>query len=250
MSNPQRLVVPDGRLFLRVAEPEWADPLDPNYAAAAGGRWNPPDSFPTLYLNGDVATARMQVQRLVEGTPFTMDDLDDDAYVLVAATLPRNQTCADAASATGLRRLGLPASYPVDETGEPVGHGRCQSVGTEVRVRGLRGVWCISAATRDGAGREFAWFPATSRSRGVLVWKEALPLGRWHEGNIPPPGNALPMSQGPISVPSLPSTSATTLAVTRPAGLAPRARQSTFLTWSASTTPVAGSAGGSCTSNG
>lgn len=55
--------------------------LDPGYAAAAGGRWNPPVSFPTLYLNGDVATARMRLQRLVEGAPFIMDDLDDDAYV-------------------------------------------------------------------------------------------------------------------------------------------------------------------------
>jgi hypothetical protein len=181
MRNPRRLVVPDGRVFLRVAEPEWADPLDAGYAAAAGGRWNAPASFRTLYLNGDVATARMRLQRLVEGAPFTMDDLDDDAYVLVAATLPRNQTCADAVSATGLRRLGLPESYPVDEAGEPVGHGRCQSVGAEVRARGLRGVWCISVATRDGAGRGLAWFPATSRSRGRLVWEEALPLGRWRE---------------------------------------------------------------------
>lgn len=124
MRNPRRLVVPDGRVFLRVAAPEWQDPLDAHPAAAAGGRWNPPASFPTLYLNGDVATARMQLERLVEGTPFTTDDLDDGAYLLVAATLPRNQTCADAVSAAGLRRLGLPESYPLDEAGEPVGHDR------------------------------------------------------------------------------------------------------------------------------
>jgi hypothetical protein len=140
--HPRRLAVPDGRVFLRVAEPEWSDPLD---------------------------------------APFTMDDLDDGAYVLVAATLPRNQTCADAVSPTGLRRLGLPESYPADEAGGVVGHDRCQSVGAEVRARGLRGVWCISAATRDGTGRELAWFPATARSRGRLVWEEALPLGRWRE---------------------------------------------------------------------
>lgn len=181
MRTPRRLLVPDGRIFLRVAEPEWADPLDAGYAAAAGGRWNPPASFPTLYLNGDVATARLRVQRLAEGTPFTMDDLDDDAYVLVAATLPREQACADAVSAAGLRSLGLPERYPLDEVGEPVGHDGCQPIGTEVRARRLRGVWCISAATRDGAGRELAWFPATSRSRASRVWEEALPLGRWRE---------------------------------------------------------------------
>lgn len=174
-------MVPDGRVFLRVAEPEWADPLDPEYAARAGGRWNPPGSFPTLYLNGDVATARMQLQRLAQGAPFTMDDLDDDAYVLVAAMLPRNQSCADGVTAEGLRRLGLPPTYPLDEAGVPVAHDRCHASGAAVRAAGLRGVWCISAATRDGSGREFAWFPAGSRSRASLVWPEPLPLGRWRD---------------------------------------------------------------------
>jgi hypothetical protein len=91
--------------------------------------WNPPGSWPTLYLNGDVATARMQVQRLTTGAPYTMDDPDDDAYLLVAATLPAGQTCADAVTAAGLRGLGLPETYPLDDAGQEVSHDCCQAFG-------------------------------------------------------------------------------------------------------------------------
>jgi RES domain-containing protein len=183
VSGPRCLEVPEGRVFLRVAEPGWTDPLDPTFAAAAGGRWNPPGSWPTLYLNGDVATARMQVQRLTEGAPYTMDDLDDDAYVLVTATLPAGQTCADAVTAAGLRRLGLPETYPLDGAGQEVGHDRCQATACQVREAKLRGVWCVAAASRDGEGRELAWFPVTEESRASLVWPEALPLGSWRNAS-------------------------------------------------------------------
>ena len=39
--------------------PAWDDPLDPNYAKGYGGRWNPPDSFPTLYFNEDLVQCSM-----------------------------------------------------------------------------------------------------------------------------------------------------------------------------------------------
>ncbi len=181
MTRAREVSLPDGRAWLRVAEPEWVDPLDASHAATAGGRWNPPGSYPTLYLNGDVPTARMQVQRLLDGTPFTLDDLDDDAYVLVAATLPRSQACADAATPSGLEALGLPASYPLDAGGAPVDHARCQAVGEAVHAGGLRGIWCVSAARRDRVGRELAWFPATARSKARPVWAAPLPLGAWRD---------------------------------------------------------------------
>jgi hypothetical protein len=175
----RRVRLPDVRVWLRVADPAWSDPFDPRFAGQRGGRWNPPDSFPTLYFNGDVATARLQIERMLAGSPVRFDDLDDDAYLLVAATLPRAQSCADAVSEPGLRALGLPASYPLDTAGEPVGRRACQEVGTQVRRQGLRGVWCRSATTEDGRGRELAWFPATVRSRARAAWSAPLPLGRW-----------------------------------------------------------------------
>jgi hypothetical protein len=175
------VTLPEGRIWLRVADPLWADALDPSFAATTGGRWNPPGSFPVLYLNADVRTARMQIDRLVQDQPFTVDDLDDDAYLLIAVTLPRRQTCADAVSEAGLRSLGLPSSYPLSDTGEVVERGVCQSIGAELHEEGLRGVCCISAAASHPVGRELAWFPASVRSRARPVWEQGQPLGRWRD---------------------------------------------------------------------
>lgn len=171
--------LPDGRVWLRAANPDWTDPLDPSHAAERGGRWNPPDSYPTLYLNGDVGTARAQIERMLTGSPVRIDDLDDDAYVLVAATLPASQVCANATTPAGLRALDLPGSYPLDSAGVVLPVAVCQPVGLHVKSAGLRGVWCRSASMSDGTGRELAWFPAGARSRARRVWRKALPLGRW-----------------------------------------------------------------------
>jgi len=181
LTRSRTVTLPDRRVWLRVADPLWANPLDPSFAEAAGGRWNPPASFPVLYLNADVGTARLQIERLVEDQPFTADDLDDDAFVLIAATLPRSQTCADAVSRAGLGALGLPPSYPMSDAGGVVERGVCQSIGAEVHEAGLRGVWCRSAASRSHAGRELAWFPASARSRARPTWTDGLPLGSWRD---------------------------------------------------------------------
>ena len=173
--------LPDRRIWLRLADPQWPAPLDPSFARQSGGRWNPPGSFPTLYLNGDVGTARMQIDRLLAGSPVRPDDLDDDAYVLVAVTLPSNQTCADAATTAGLQSLRLPKTYPLDASGMEVPHPVCQQAGARIHERGLRGVWCRSACTTDGRGRELAWFPATSRSQARPVWDAPLALGDWRD---------------------------------------------------------------------
>lgn len=179
--TPRVVRLPDGRLWLRVADPAWEDPLDPTHAARVGGRWNPPDSFPTLYLNADVYTAQLQLERLLEDAPLRFEDLRGDAYVLVAATLPGDPHAADVVTDEGLQALGLPASYPADENGERVSREDCQPVGAEVRSQGLRGVWCRSAVRLDGSGRELAWFPADRRSRAQEWWDDPLPLSEWRE---------------------------------------------------------------------
>lgn len=158
----------DGHEWLRVADPDWVDPLDPSYAAERGGRWNPPGSHLTLYLNEDLTTARSQVTALLAGSPVDADDLDL-GFDLVSATLPRSQDVAEAVSAEGLEALGLPPTYPRYGNGRPIRHDVCQPIGAQVYEAGLRGVHARSAADDRGDGRELAWFPARSSSRATLV---------------------------------------------------------------------------------
>jgi hypothetical protein len=53
-----------------------------------------------------VQTARLQIERMLAGSPVHPGDLDDSANVLVAATLPRSQRCGDTVTDPGLRALG------------------------------------------------------------------------------------------------------------------------------------------------
>ena len=170
----------DGHRWLRVADPTWDDPLDPTHAATRGGRWNPPSSYPTLYLNEDIETAREQVVALLRGSPVTPDDLDP-GYDLVVATLPRSQDVADAVGDAGLEALGLPATYPRHGNGRPIRHDVCQPIGQAVKDAGLRGVHARSAATDDGTGRELAWFPARESSTATL--EQRLPFREWWHGS-------------------------------------------------------------------
>lgn len=173
--------LPDGYPWLRVADPSWEDPLDPSYAGTHGGRWNPPGSFPTLYLNEDLPTARAQVTALLRGSPVEPDDLDD-GFDLVKATLPRSQEVADAASDAGLTALGLPETYPHHRNGRPVRHETCQPIGEMVKTADLRGVRARSAATHDGSGRELAWFPARETSRATSITR--LSYREWWYADI------------------------------------------------------------------
>ena len=170
------MTLTDGHNWLRVADSGWEDPLDPSYAGTHGGRWNPPHSYPTLYLNEDLATARARLLALLEGSPVTPDDIGG-GFDLVVATLPRSQDVADGVGADGLEALGLPATYPKYRNGLPVRHDVCQPVGLEVKEAGLRGVRARSAATEDGSGREPAWFPARPSSRATML--ERLSYRDW-----------------------------------------------------------------------
>ncbi len=169
----------DAHVWWRIADPAWADPLDPTFAAKRGGRWNPAGSFPTLYLNEDPVTARLNLRRFIADWPYEPEDLRDDAGpILVGAHLPRRQTVCDAHTRRGVAAADLPASYPLDENGDAVPHSVCQPVGALARGTGLRGVRARSAQSRDGAGRELAWFPATARS--VARPTESLPFENWY----------------------------------------------------------------------
>ena len=170
--------LPDGHRWRRIADPAWSDPLDPTFAQHLGQRWNPPRSFPTLYLNEDLTTARLNLAAFIGGWPYEPEDLRPGAApVLVTTTLPRAQRVADAHSPAGVAALDLPPTYPLGADGDLVAHATCQPVGAAAHEAGLRGVRCRSARTPEGAGRELAWFPATRRSRARLV--EVQPFDDW-----------------------------------------------------------------------
>ena len=173
-------ILPDGHVWLRIADADWDDPLDPTFAAKHGGRWNPPNSHRTLYLNEDRVTARLNLRLFIEGWPYEPEDFrDDTGPVLVQAVLPPRQTVADVHSRQGVAAVNLPATYPTNKKGQLVAHSVCQPIGLAARQAGLRGVRARSARAPDGAGREFAWFPATRRSRAHARAIESFETWYW-----------------------------------------------------------------------
>jgi len=173
--------IPDTHTWWRIADPAWRDPLDPTFAARRGGRWNPPASFPTLYLNEDQVTARLNLRAFVRQWPYEPEDLrSDTGPVLIGASLPVKQTVADVHTRLGVAKAGLHDNYPFDLNGRLVAHQVCQPIGASAHALGLRGVRTRSAQSRDGAGRELAWFPAGSRSTARLT--QSLPFEDWYWG--------------------------------------------------------------------
>ena len=171
--------LPDGHEWMRIADPSWSNPLDPGFAAERGGRWNPPHSFPTLYLNEDLATARSNLERFIESWPYEPEDLrNETGPILVQAVLPRRQRVADCHTAEGVGEAGLPATYPRNPDGTLVAHEVCRRIGSAVHEQRLRGVRARSARTVDPARRELAWFPAGASSRARPV--RTMTFAEWY----------------------------------------------------------------------
>ena len=174
-------MLPDAHRWWRIAKSEWPDPLDTSYAEEQGGRWNPPRSFPVLYLNEDLVTARLNLRRFIADWPYKVEELrDDTGPILVGCSLPRRQVVCDVYSQAGVRAVGLPDTYPYQGDGTRVSHARCQPIGVLVKAARLRGVRTRSAQSQDGAGRELAWFPASVRSVAHQV--TTLAFMAWFRG--------------------------------------------------------------------
>ena len=173
--------LPDAHVWWRIADPDWASPLDPGFAHRRGGRWNPPGSFPVLYLNEDLATARLNLRGFIARWPYEPEDLREDrGPTLVGCVLLRRQIVCDAHSPAGVRAAGLPDTYPLDKDGAPFPHTRCRPIGARARAARLRGIRARSAQSRDGACRELAWFPASARSVARRV--RMLAFAAWFAG--------------------------------------------------------------------
>ncbi|WP_423917827.1 RES domain-containing protein [Candidatus Poriferisodalis sp.] len=112
----------------RIADPDWADPLDATCATRDGQRWNPA-GLDCLYLSSDIVTARANLAWQFEGLPYGPEDLDPaTAPLLITVDVPAGRA-ADAYSDEGLSTAGLPVSYPLDSDGSLVPHIACRPVG-------------------------------------------------------------------------------------------------------------------------
>ena len=158
-----------GGPYLRVADPDWQDPLDARPAAQRGGRWNPPESFPVVYLCRTVAVARANVYRLLEGQPYGPEDLrPESAPVLVRTTVPEDRYL-NVVTDAGCRDAGLPRTYPYDSRRRIVPHRRCQPIGLRAWEAGLPGIAARSAAPTAPPGEEeLAYFGRRRLRRGAV----------------------------------------------------------------------------------
>ena len=152
-----RRVRRDGAYF-RIAVPAWVDPLDAGYSVAHGGRWNPPGSFPVLYLNRDLPMSRANLARRFAGRPYGPEMLEPAQAPVLIETSVDGTDFVDAVTPDGCLELGLPASYPLDEQGNEVGWNRCRAIEAAAWEAGEAGIACRSAATHDRAREELALF--------------------------------------------------------------------------------------------
>ncbi len=166
-----------GGAYLRVADANWADPLDSTFAQAAGGRWNAPNAHPVLYLNTDEQTARANVRAKFEGLPYGPEDLDPaDAPHLVEVDVPHGEVC-ELRTDAGLAQLHLPTTYPLTADGSIVAWAACQPIGAQVYEAGLDGIACRSAA--PGGDEELAWFPQPGRPEVKAGPRREFPDWYW-----------------------------------------------------------------------
>lgn len=158
-----------GGRYLRVADPDWDDPLSGKYARETGGRWNPPGKFEVVYLNADLQVARAQVRHSLEPRGIRPEDLDPHRGPLLVHTTVPTRPYVDAVSEWGLSSLGLPRSYPFDKQGQPIPHQVCQPLGEQAQENGEPGIACRSLASAPTPGEELAYF---DRSEELVVAAE------------------------------------------------------------------------------
>lgn len=176
-----------------MAQRDWLDPLDTSFAQRVGGRWNPANSWATLYLSRDLDTARAQIARLLESSPVAPDDLADDAYDLIAVTLPaaRVTDVVDIVSAEGVAGANLPATFPRDATGHVIPHATCQRIAQRAHDQGADGIEARSAlaAISPPTTSELAWWPGSHRATQV---GGRVPYGQWRSRSVSDPRSLFP----------------------------------------------------------
>lgn len=160
-----------GGEYFRIADPAWIDPLDPFHSLERGGRWNSPGSFPVLYLNRDLHTARANLERRFAGLPYGPEMLRPEEAPALVQTTAEEAEFIDVVSDEGCVAAGLPATYPLDENDREIGWDRCQPIGLRAWHAGEAGIACRSAATPDRSGEELALFGRAGQPALRVQWR-------------------------------------------------------------------------------
>lgn len=131
--------------YYRVCDPGWFDCCDTTFSEQFGGRWNSPGTFPVLYLNADVATARANAQHRYDGEAFGLFDLNPTARPHLQIVAVASAPMLDIVTDVGTTDAGLPVTYPVGVT-----HAACRKIGTAAHKANVAGIACRSAALPGG----------------------------------------------------------------------------------------------------
>ena len=175
----KRVTFTRGGRYYRVVDPSYLAPLDTSYAKVAGGRWNPPGEFGALYLCANPAVAAANARFQFAGRAIKLFDLLPAAQPdLVTADVP-NLEVADVVTATGIRTVGLPTTYPYGVPWPPC-HAIARAAYAD-RVAGVAARSNAEATPTSSVGEELALFDTVT---GVAqVSREAFAL--WYPDPIP-----------------------------------------------------------------
>ena len=159
-----------------MCDPSWKHPLDTSFAKRFGARWNPPGAFGALYLNATVAVAAANARRNFEGEIATLYDLRPQQQPVLVEVAVTESEFVDVVTATGLRALRLPASYPIG-----VPHRRCQNIAVRAYdTSNIAGIACRSnadATANSYLGEELAIF---DRSVHLARERRRMTFHRWY----------------------------------------------------------------------
>lgn len=136
----------DGEAFRHIAEHR--DPLSGSGARLLGGRWNPPESFATLYLGLERETVEREFLRLTRRSNRALEDFLPRRIYRYRFAL---SALLDLRGTEARRSLGLTDAQLAGSDLRP-----CQAIGEAAHGIGLEGVVAPSAA---GAGTVLAVFP-------------------------------------------------------------------------------------------
>lgn len=144
-------------------------PLSGEGARIQGGRWNPRESFPTLYVGLTEAVVVAEFHRLaIRSGRSTADFLPRSVYRIdVSLGLVLDLTDASTVSAVGVTAAQLAADDP----------GACQAIGDAAHYLGFEAVLAPSAT---GRGSALAIYTDRLQPSSILTPHH---LGEWDDGS-------------------------------------------------------------------